>query len=153
MSQADDGVAAWRAVLLAQSRALRAIERDMDAAGAISLGWYDALLELSSAPQHQLRMQELAARAVLSRTRISRIVTELEAAGYVERRPDPHDARATLARITPAGRAAFKRAVPVYLGGVERHFSRHIDPAARVRVAGALQPVIDAHQADLDLRR
>ena len=66
----DTDVAAWRAVLLAQSRALRAIERDMEAAGAIPLGWYDVLLELNAAPDRQLRMQDLAARAVLSRSRV-----------------------------------------------------------------------------------
>src|SRR5688572_21601040 len=85
----DTDVSAWRALLLTQSRVVRAIERDLAAAGAISLGWYDVLLELRAAPDGQLRMQDLAARAVLSRTRVSRIVAELEVAGYVERRDDP----------------------------------------------------------------
>jgi DNA-binding MarR family transcriptional regulator len=86
MANDDVDVGAWRAVLLAQSRVVRAIERDLDAAGAIPLGWYDVLLELNAAPDRQLRMQDLAMRAVLSRTRVSRIVTELADAGYVERR-------------------------------------------------------------------
>jgi DNA-binding MarR family transcriptional regulator len=151
----DDGdpVAAWRAVLLAQSRALRAIERDMEAAGAISLGWYDVLLELDAAPERRLRMQDLAARAVLSRTRVSRIVAELEATGYVERRPDPDDGRAALATITAEGRAARRRAAPTYLAAIDEHFTRHLAPGAGRAVAAALQPVIDAHQEQLDLRR
>jgi DNA-binding MarR family transcriptional regulator len=148
-----DPVAAWRAVLLAQSRALRAIERDMEAAGAISLSWYDVLLELNAAPDRTLRMQDLAARAVLSRTRVSRIVTELEAAGYVERRADPDDGRAALAAITPSGRAALRSAAPIYLAGIEEHFNRYLSPAAQRAIATALQRVIDAHQARLDLRR
>jgi DNA-binding MarR family transcriptional regulator len=149
----EDRVAAWRAVLLAQSRALRAIERDMEAAGVVSLGWYDVLLELNAAPDRRLRMQDLAARAVLSRTRISRIVTELEAAGYVVRRPDPDDRRAALATITPAGRAALKRAAPTYLAAIEEHFTRHLAPGVGRAIAEGLQPVIDAHQELLDLRR
>jgi DNA-binding MarR family transcriptional regulator len=148
-----DPVAAWRAVLLAQSRALRAIERGMEAAGAISLSWYDVLLELNAAPDRTLRMQDLAARAVLSRTRVSRIVTELEAAGYVERRADPDDGRAALAAITPSGRAALRSAAPIYLAGIEEHFNRYLSPAAQRAIATALQRVIDAHQARLDLRR
>ena len=146
-------VAAWRAVLLTQSRVLRAIERDLDAEGAISLGWYDVLLELNAAPQFQLRMQDLAARAVLSRTRVSRIVTELEAAGFVERRPDPSDRRAWLATMTAEGRAALRRTAPLYLDGIDRHFNRLLSSQRRRDLAQILQPVIDTHQAELDLRR
>jgi len=153
MTREADPVAAWRAVLLAQSRAVRAIERDMEAAGAIPLGWYDVLLELNAAPDRQLRMQDLAARAVLSRTRVSRIVSELEAQGLVERHADPDDGRAALATITPAGRAALRRAAPVYLAGIDEHFNRYLSPTDKRAVATALQPVIDAHQAQLDLRR
>ena len=153
MSNPRVSVEAWRAVLLTQSRVLRAIERDLDAAGAIPLTWYDVLLELNAAPDRQLRMQDLAARAVLSRSRISRIVSELEAAGHVERRTDPADGRAWLATITASGRTVLKRSAPLYLAGIDRHFNRHLSPTAQRAVARALQPVIDAHQAELDLRR
>lgn len=149
----DSDVAAWRAVLLTQSRVLRAIERDLEAAGAISIGWYDVLLELNAAPQRRLRMQDLAARAVLSRTRVSRIVSELEAAGLVERRADPADGRAWLATLTEAGRATLRRTAPLYLDGIERHFNRLLSSAERERLASILRPVIDAHQAELDPRR
>ena len=148
-----DPVAAWRAVLLAQSRAIRAIERDLDAAGQISLTSYDVLLELNAAPDRQLRMQELGLKAVLSRTRVSRIVTELESAGYVERVPDPDDGRATLATLTPTGRAALKQAAPVYLAGIEQHFTRHLSTSQQRAIAEGLQRVIDAHDAQTDPRR
>jgi len=148
-----DPVAAWRAVLLSQSRALRAIERDLDAAGLISLSWYDVLLELNAAPNRQLRMQELGLKAVLSRTRVSRIVTELEAAGHVERVADPDDGRATLATITPTGRASLRRAAPVYLAGIEQHFTQHLTLPEQRTIAAGLQRVIDAHDAQTDPRR
>lgn len=151
--ETGDPFGAWRALLLAHSRALRAIERDLDAADTIPLGWYDVLLELNAASDRQLRMQDLAARAVLSRTRVSRIVGELEDEGFVERVPDPDDGRATLARITAAGRAALKRAAPQYLASVEQHFNRHLSPTARSSIETSLQRVVDAHQAELDLRR
>jgi DNA-binding MarR family transcriptional regulator len=158
MASDDEGldrvdVDAWRAVLLTQSRVVRAIERDLDAAGAIPLGWYDVLLELNAATERQLRMQDLASRAVLSRTRVSRIVTELADAGYVERRADPNDGRAWLATLTADGRAALKRTAPLYLSGIERHFNRHLTSADRRRIARILQHVIDTHQADIDPRR
>jgi DNA-binding MarR family transcriptional regulator len=148
-----DPVAAWRAVLLAGDRVVRAIERDLSRAGLIPLTWYDVLLELRYAPNGCLRMQELAALVVLSRTRVSRLVTELEEEGLVERRPDPSDGRATLAAITPAGEAAFRRAAPRYLAGIEEHFNRHLSAGQRRTIAAALQGVIDAHEPLLDRRR
>jgi len=148
-----DPVAAWRAVLLAQSKAVRAIERDLDDAGVISLGWYDVLLELNAAPDRRLRMQELGLRAVLSRTRVSRIVTELESAGLVERTADPDDGRATLAAITRTGRSALKQAAPVYLAGIAHHFTSYLTAAQQRAIADGLQRVIDAHDAQTDPRR
>jgi DNA-binding MarR family transcriptional regulator len=148
-----DPVAAWRAVLLAQDRVVRAIERDLAAANLIPLTWYDVLLELQSAPSGCLRMQELGARVVLSRTRVSRLVTELEGEGLVVRRSDPADGRATLATITPAGQTAFRRAAPVYLAGIEEHFNRHLTATQQRTIARSLQQVLDAHEPLIDLRR
>jgi len=153
MPDAPDPVAAWRAVLLVQSRVLRAIERDLDTAGVIPLTWYDVLLELNAAPGRRLRMQELGLRAVLSRTRISRIVTELEGAGYVRREPDPDDGRAALATLTVAGRAALRAAAPVYLAGIEQHFTQHLTMRQQASIVEGLQRVIDAHDATADPRR
>ena len=148
MAEDRDPVAAWQAVLRAQNRALRAIEQDLHDQGLIPLSWYDVLLELNAAPGRQLRMQDLAARVVLSRTRVSRLVSELERVGYIERVPDPDDGRATLARITPEGRAARRNAAPVYLAGIEKHFSRHLTAAQQDAVAKGLQRVVDAHEVD-----
>lgn len=111
------------------------------------------LLELNTAPDRRLRMQDLGLKAVLSRTRVSRIVTELEHADLVERLADPDDGRATLASITAAGRRALKQAAPVYLAGIERHFTRHLGLAEQRAVVAGLQRVIDAHDADTDRRR
>ncbi len=151
MAEDRDPVAAWQAVLRAQNRALRAIEQDLHDQGLIPLSWYDVLLELNAAPDRQLRMQDLAARVVLSRTRVSRLVSELERVGYIERVPDPDDGRATLARITPEGRTARRQAAPVYLAGIEQHFSRHLTGAQQDAIAKGLQRVVDAH--DVDPRR
>jgi DNA-binding MarR family transcriptional regulator len=147
-----DPLAAWRSVLLAQSKAVRAIEADLDAAAVIPLAWYDVLLELNAEPDG-LRMQELGLRAVLSRTRVSRIVAELEKEGFVMRVPDPADGRATLAGITSAGRTALRTAAPVYLAGIHEHFTRHLTPAQQRTIAAGLQKVVDHHDAHTDPRR
>jgi DNA-binding MarR family transcriptional regulator len=145
MTKDIDAVAAWRCVLLARERVVRAIEQDLRDAGEIPLTWYDVLLELNAAPGHALRMQDLGARVVLSRSRVSRLVDDLERHGYVERRPDDLDGRATLATMTPAGRQAFRTAAKVYLRGIDEHFGRHIAPAEHLSIVRALQPVLNHH--------
>jgi DNA-binding MarR family transcriptional regulator len=90
-------------------------------------------------------MQDLGDRAMLSRTRVSRLVDELEGRGLVPRRPDPTDKRATLASITPAGQAASRATAPVYLTKIDEHLSRHLTARERQVVTRALTKVVDAH--------
>jgi DNA-binding MarR family transcriptional regulator len=44
----------------------------------------------------------------------------MEAAKLIERRPDPHDRRGTLVRLTRRGRSVIDRAVETHLGNEER---------------------------------
>jgi DNA-binding MarR family transcriptional regulator len=85
----------------------------LDEAG-LSLRWYDVMLELAAASDHRLRMSDLAQRVVLSRTRVSRVVDELHATGFVIREPHEADGRSAYAVLTTAGLAAFKTAAPIY---------------------------------------
>jgi DNA-binding MarR family transcriptional regulator len=139
----DDRIAAWRAVLLAQHRVVQAIERELADEGMIPLSWYDVLLELSASSDEGLRMQDLGERVVLSRSRVSRLVDELERRGLVERCADPTDGRATLACLTADGRTEFRRAARVYLRGIEEYFSRHLTEDERRVIAGGLARVIE----------
>ncbi len=95
----------------------------------------------------------LAQRLGVHRNTIIAGYRELEAEGLVERVPDPSDGRAWLATVTAAGRAAFKRAVPVYLAGIDAHFNRYLSAAEQETIARGLQRVIDAHDAQADPRR
>lgn len=141
-----DPVAAWRSMLLARSRALRAIESELEAAGTIPLTWYDVLLELNGAGG-RLRMQELGDRVVPSRTRVSRLVGELERRDLVVREPDDTDGRVTHAAITAGGRKVLRATAPVYLKGIEEHFTRHLTIEEQQVIATALTRVVDAHRS------
>ncbi len=152
MAEDEDDVAAWRSLLLAQNAVLRAIEADLERAGCVPLTWYDLLLELNAAEGRRLRMQELAARTVLSRTRVSRLVDDLVAEGYVRRAPDPADGRASFALLTPTGRAALRKAAPVYLSGIRRHFTERLDATERAGLVRTLGKVIAAHQPQLEIK-
>jgi DNA-binding MarR family transcriptional regulator len=119
----DPCVEAWRGLLVAHSRLVPAVEADLRVAGQIPLSWYDVLLELSAAPGNRLRMSELGERVVLSRSRVSRVVDELAAAGLAERQPDVADGRSSFAVLTPRGKDALRRAWPVYREAIHRHLT------------------------------
>jgi DNA-binding MarR family transcriptional regulator len=91
-------------------------------------------------------MSDLGARAVLSREQISRVVSELEREGLVERRPNPDDKRSSFAVITPAGRTRLRGAAPTYLAAIEDHFTRHLAPEEAETVARALGKVLAAEE-------
>lgn len=59
------------------------------------------------------RVTRLAESAGVTKQTAGYLVDQLERAGYVERVPDPDDARARLVRITSRGRAAVEVARPV----------------------------------------
>jgi len=56
-----------------------------------------------------IRMSELAAAGRMQPGALTRQVQALEAEGYVRRRPDPADGRASVIAATRAGRAAYRR--------------------------------------------
>jgi DNA-binding MarR family transcriptional regulator len=139
---ADAGVAAWGALLRVHATLLPLLDQELQAAHGLPLTWYDVLLELNSAPERRLTMGELGSVAVVSRSRVSRVVDELVKAGLVEREANPADRRSAYAAITPAGRRRLRAAAPTYLAGIQRLFTAHMsDRDARV-VAQALGKVL-----------
>jgi DNA-binding MarR family transcriptional regulator len=118
------------------------LERELAAAHAMPLSWYDVLLELNSAPERRLRMSELGARVVLSRERVSRVVDELVRAGLVSRERNPEDRRSVFAVITPAGRDRLRAAAPTYLAGIERHFTGHLTADEARTIASAFERLL-----------
>ena len=150
--QEDPEVAAWRGLLVAHSRLVPAMEADLRAAGQVSLSWYDVLLELNAAPGRRLRMSELSQRAVLSRSRVSRIVDELAAAGLAERQPDQADGRSSFAVLTPAGRSALRRAWPVYRKAIRRHIGAHLTAQQCRQLTALLQQAAAGAEAGVAVK-
>jgi DNA-binding MarR family transcriptional regulator len=140
-----EGIAAWAALLRAHAAVVPKLERRLAEAG-LPLPWYDVLLVLNAAPDRRLRMTELGSRAVLSRERVSRVVTELERAGLVRREPNPEDRRASFATVTAEGRSRLRAVAPVYLSGVEEHFLGHLQATELQTVASALGRVVAAEE-------
>lgn len=94
---------AWLALISINTLLPAALDTKLHAAGKLSLFDYTVLAMLSEAEERFLPMSELAARTSASLSRLSHVVTKLQKRGWVERRPHPHDARVTIAHLTPEG--------------------------------------------------
>ncbi|WP_197415196.1 MarR family winged helix-turn-helix transcriptional regulator [Mycobacterium sp. M26] len=131
----DDLVGIWSAMLRLHAALVPVIDTELAKATGTPLGWYDVLLELNAAPDQRMTMTELGAAAVLSRSRVSRVVDELEAVGCVRRVQNPGDRRSSYAELTEQGRTVFRRAAPVYLDLIRAHLGALLgaDEAAGLR--------------------
>jgi DNA-binding MarR family transcriptional regulator len=71
------------------------------------------------------RITTLARAARITKQSMSALVSDLEAAGYVERVADADDARATRVRLTAHGRA-YSRAVRAFARSIEAEWAERI---------------------------
>jgi DNA-binding MarR family transcriptional regulator len=137
----DSQLAAWRLFLTLHRRLVDAIDRDLQQAGRLPLSSYDVLIELQEAPDHRLRMAELADRVVLSRSGLTRLVDRLEAEGFLLRDTVGGDRRGTYAVITERGIAAMRAAWPIYARGIQRYFAEALSPEEVETLAALLQKI------------
>jgi len=114
-------IQAWRAFLRAHSTITRALEAELIVAHTLSLPEYGVLLTLVEAPEHRLRMTELADRVLLSRSGLTRLVDRMQRGGLVDRFRCPSDARGMHAVLTDLGYQRLKEASGTHLRGVRRH--------------------------------
>jgi DNA-binding MarR family transcriptional regulator len=135
----------WEDLVRVHSGILNRLEQEMEAEQGLPLRWYEVLLHLSRAPEGRMRMQDLAEISLQSKSGISRLVDRMEAAGLLTRESCPTDRRGILAAITPAGRRRFRRAAPLHVRGIERHFGRHLPPDGRDALRSVLACLLEAN--------
>ena len=100
---------AWARFLTAQAMLLERIEAAFAEAELPPLAWYDVLWILESTEHGRLRMADLARKAVVSRSNVTRLTDRMEKEGLVARFDCPVDGRGTVAPSPPrAARCARK---------------------------------------------
>ena len=140
----EDLADTWGALLKVHAALVPRLDRELQETHGLPLTWYDVLLELNAAPQRRLTMGQLGSVAAVSRTRVSRVVDELVRAGLAAREANADDGRSAYAALTPAGRAALRKAAPTYLAAVQREFADHLTRREADVLAGALRKVLAA---------
>ncbi len=135
------GLAAWRSLLRAHATLLRRLDTDLEQATGLALADYDVLAQLAEA-HGELRMTELADRALISRSGMSRRVARLVDEGLVRRDRAGTDARGVVVALTDAGIARLGETAPVHARGISKLFVAQLDDQELALLERALNKVI-----------
>jgi len=114
--------AAWLGFLRAHTAIVKGLDADLIANFGIPLSAFQVLFGVAQAEDGYLRMSDVAEQARLSPSRASRVVSELERRGLLERRACEQDTRVVYAAITEAGRALASKLERLHFEGLERRF-------------------------------
>src|SRR6185312_12044044 len=117
---------AWRSMLRAHASLLRQLETDLERETGLSLSDFDVLAQLALGGG-ALRMTELANRALISRSGMTRRVARLAGEGLVHRCGADTDGRGVVVGLTDAGVARLTETAPVHARGVAAHFMSRLD--------------------------
>ncbi|HVC85205.1 MAG TPA: MarR family transcriptional regulator [Solirubrobacteraceae bacterium] len=100
---------AWLLLVRTHTRFWDQIEAHMRREHGLTMARYDVLAHLDMAGG-RLGLSDLSSAIALSPSGLSKLLDRMDASGLVQRDPDPDDARAAFATITPRGRALARSA-------------------------------------------
>jgi DNA-binding MarR family transcriptional regulator len=146
MTKTNTDTRAWAALLTAHATLVERVEARLAAAELPPLAWYDVLWELEQAESGRLRMHELAARVVLSRSNLTRLADRLENAGLIAREACPDDRRGAFCVLTRSGRDTRRKMWPVYARAIDELFNRHTSAVERDSMVAGLRRAMEANE-------
>jgi DNA-binding MarR family transcriptional regulator len=120
------GLAAWTSLLHAHATLVRQLEIDLVKETGLALADFDVLAQLAVAGG-ELRMTDLAARALISRSGMTRRVARLVDEGLVRRAGADGDARGVVVALTDGGMARLTETAPVHARGIRQLFVDRLD--------------------------
>lgn len=140
----DEEQGVWRAYLDVMRLLMDRMQHQLVEDSDLTSCEYEVLVQLSEAPERQLRMSELAARIVNSRSRLTHTVGRMEVRGLVRRQPCLEDGRGVLCILTDEG---YERLVDAAPGHVEAVRSALFDPLGEddVRALGMAMEKVRAN--------
>ena len=134
------GLDAWTSLLHAHATLVRQLEVDLKRETGLALADFDVLAQLASAGG-ELRMTDLAARALISRSGMTRRVARLVDDGFVSRANADADARGVVVALTDAGVARLAETLPVHVRGIAKLFVAQLDDGELAALQKALEKV------------
>ncbi|WP_080796490.1 MarR family winged helix-turn-helix transcriptional regulator [Corynebacterium pacaense] len=120
------------------------LDAQLKADSGLSHFEYFTMAHISMAPEKQLRMSELAELSDMTLSHLSRVVSRLEKSGWVIRRPDPSDGRATVAVLTDAGWEKVQAAAPGHVWNVRKLIFNHLNEEELKVLDKALEKLVNS---------
>jgi len=135
------GLDAWVSLLQAHASLMRRLESDLERETGLALADFDVLAQLARAGG-ELRMTELASRALISRSGMTRRVARLVDENLVRRADADADGRGVVVALTDAGLARLAETAPVHARGISKLFVARLDDQELAILERALGKVI-----------
>ncbi|MDT3400071.1 MarR family transcriptional regulator [Streptomyces sp. B1866] len=136
----DEEQRAWRTHLEVSRLLAYQLEKDLQAFG-LTMNDYEILVNLSESEGHRMRMSDLAAATLQSKSRLSHQITRMETAGLVRRENCESDRRGLFAVLTDNGWDTMRRVAPHHVASVRKHFIDLLSSAELEDLYGSLLPV------------
>ena len=133
---------AWGTFLRSHASLMRTLDGELVRGADLSLSDFDVLIQLGLSEGARLRMSELARKALISRSGMTRRAGQLEERGLVARQPDPADRRSVVLTLTEEGGRVLRAALPVHFSGVHAHFLDRLTDEELSTLSNVLQKVV-----------
>ncbi|GAA3375779.1 MarR family transcriptional regulator [Streptomyces sannanensis] len=138
----NDEQCAWRTWLDASKLLAHQLEKDLQPFG-LTNNDYEILVNLSESEDQRMRMSDLAAATLQSKSRLSHQITRMESAGLVHRVNCESDRRGLYAVLTEAGKETMQKVAPHHVDSVRRHFIDLLSSEALADLRESLAPVAE----------
>jgi DNA-binding MarR family transcriptional regulator len=127
------------------------LARDLARDSGLSEPDYDVLSTVSEAPGRRMRLSELAAGMLWSKSRLSHHITRMQQRGLVTREGCAEDGRGSYVALTAAGLGAIQEAAPHHVASVREHFIDLLTPD-QIDALAAITATVLGHLNDPDSR-
>jgi DNA-binding MarR family transcriptional regulator len=138
----DAELASWLSVVRLISWLPWSIDQQLRRDSGLRMVEYQVMARLSQSPERTLRMSALADLANASLSRLSHLVTRLEARGLLRREPDAGDGRFTNAILTDKGFQTLAEAAPRHVAHVRSLVIDVLSPEQLRRLGNAADRIM-----------
>ncbi|MEU1282507.1 MarR family transcriptional regulator [Streptomyces sp. NPDC005805] len=138
----EDEQCTWRTHLEVNKLLMHQLEKDLQPFG-LTNNDYEILVNLSESTDRRMRMSDLAAATLQSKSRLSHQITRMENSGLVRREHCESDRRGLYAVLTDEGVATMQKVAPHHVASVRRHFIDLLEPEALAELRASLKPVAE----------
>jgi DNA-binding MarR family transcriptional regulator len=125
------------------------LSRDLANESGFSDADYDVLSNISETEGHRVRLSDLAARMLWSKSRLSHQITRMQQRRLVVREEHPSDGRGTVIVLTDTGWNAIRAAAPSHVASVRRHFIDQLN-AQQIEALGNITESVVRHLTRLN---